>query len=112
MLDTHLYQVFGDEWGRMTCAQHENAACRYRERLRNANNKLWTVVGEWSLATPAELRCNNQAALARNQIGVWEQASGWFFWSHNNGQNWAEWSFKHSLNNGWIRPNDNNQPSC
>lgn len=111
MLDTHLYQVFGDEYQGLTCQQHAELSCRYRDRLLNARNKLWTVVGEWSLATPSP--CNNQADLARQQIGVWEgSGSGWFFWSHNNGQNWAEWSFKHSLNNGWIRPNDNNVARC
>jgi len=110
MLDTHLYQVFGDEYQGLTCEQHEAIACRYRQRLAESNSKLWTVVGEWSLATPSP--CNNQGNIARQQIGVWESASGWFFWSHNNGQNWAEWSMKHSLDNGWIRPSDNNVAYC
>lgn len=111
MLDTHIYQVFGDEYQKLTCAQHEAIACRYRNRLEKANAKLWTVVGEWSLSTPKP--CNNQGNLARQQIGVYEgSGSGWFFWSHNNGQGWGEWSYKHSLNNGWIKPNNNNVAYC
>ncbi|ODN03381.1 Glucan 1,3-beta-glucosidase [Orchesella cincta] len=111
MLDTHLYQVFGDEYQGLTCEQHAALACRYRDRLGDANSKLWTVVGEWSLATPHS--CNNQGDIARQQIGVYENSgSGYFFWSHNNGQNWAEWSMKHSLDNGWIRPSENNVAYC
>lgn len=111
MLDTHLYQVFGDEFKNLTCEEHEKVACRYRDSLKEANEKLWTVVGEFSLSTPIDCK-NHRAQLARQQLGVWEMASGWFFWAHKNGQGWEDWSFEDSYRNGWIKPNDNNVPLC
>jgi glucan 1,3-beta-glucosidase len=112
MLDTHLYQVFGDGWRDMSCDQHNYHPCSYLPRLTAANEKLWTVVGEWSLATPAELGCGNQALFARNQIGVFERASGWFMWSAKHEQGWNEWSFLDSVRLGWINLHNNPQPSC
>jgi glucan 1,3-beta-glucosidase len=100
MLDTHLYQVFGDGWGSITCTQHTNHACNYRggtngaPNLTAANNKLWTVVGEWSVATPGQLNCNQQATYMRRQLGVYETAgSGWFMWSWKHPLGWNEWSY-------------------
>ncbi|CAL8088170.1 unnamed protein product [Orchesella dallaii] len=110
MLDTHIYQVFGDEYKNLTCQQHETVACRYRDKLREANQKLWTVVGEWSLATP--ISCSNKANIGRQQIGVYEMGSGWFFWAHKNEQGWQDWSFQDSYKNGWIRPNNMNVAVC
>jgi len=110
MLDTHLYQVFGDQWGSMTCAQHHQYPCTYHAKLAASNEKLWTVVGEWSLATP--MPCDGQDFFARQQIGAFEKGSGWIMWAHNHAQNWREWSFKHSYENNWINPNGNNAPQC
>jgi len=103
MLDTHLYQVFGDGWGGMSCSQHTSHPCSYRNNLGAANNKLWTVVGEWSSATPGQLNCNQQAAFTRNQIGVYETAgSGWFMWSWKHPLGWNEWSYTDANRLGWV----------
>lgn len=95
----------------MTCEEHHQHPCTYSERLAAANEKLWTIVGEWSLATPNEM-CNDQDVFARQQIGAFEMASGWFMWAHNNGQNMREWSFKDSYANKWINPSANNTLQC
>lgn len=106
-----IFLVFGDQYQNMTCAEHEKVACGYRDKLRAANQKLWTVVGEWSLATPKP--CDNRQAIARQQAGVWEATtSGWFFWAHKNEQNWDTWSFEASYKNGWLIPNSNYVASC
>ncbi|KAJ6634853.1 putative glucan 1,3-beta-glucosidase A [Pseudolycoriella hygida] len=112
MLDIHMYQVFGDEWRDMTCAQHRDYPCTYHERLIEASSKLWTVVGEWSIATPGEFNCDEQGYFARQQIGAFEKAEGWFMWAHYNGQNMREWSFNHSFANNWINPAGDNSPQC
>jgi len=113
MLDTHLYQVFGDEWRSMSCAQHHAYPCSYRNMLQTSNEKLWTIVGEWSLATPAELNCGGQDYFARQQIGAYENwGSGWFMWSHDHAQNWREWSYRHSYDANWMRPTANYSPQC
>lgn len=112
MLDMHLYQVFGDQWGKMTCQQHYSHPCTYHEKLRESNAKLWTVVGEWSLALPNELQCNDQKYFAQQQIGSYEVATGYFFWAHNNQQGWKHWSFNHSYKEGWIRPSSTNTAQC
>lgn len=96
----------------MTCAQHHAHPCSYHAKLREANDKLWTIVGEWSLATPAQLNCGGQDYFARQQIGAYEKGSGWIMWAHDHAQNWREWSFRHSYESGWINPNGNNQPQC
>jgi len=96
----------------MTCSQHAAHPCSYHNRLAESNSKLWTVVGEWSLATPAELGCSNQALFAQQQIGAYEIASGWFMWAHNHAQGWSEWSLKHSIQNNWINPTGPNNPQC
>ncbi|KAG4078349.1 hypothetical protein HA402_013059 [Bradysia odoriphaga] len=112
MLDIHMYQVFGDEWRNMTCTEHRDYPCTYHERLTAVNSKLWTVVGEWSIATPGEFNCDGQAEFARQQIGAFEQTEGWFMWAHYNGQNMREWSFEHSYANKWIDPAGDNSPQC
>jgi len=112
MLDTHLYQVFGDGWGDMSCGQHANYPCTYHSKLAEANAKLWTVVGEWSSATPGQLGCTNQQFFTRQQIAAYEVASGWFMWAHNHAEGWREWSFKHAYESGWINPNGPNLPQC
>jgi len=111
MLDTHLYQVFGDGWEQITCTQHTNHACNYRggtngaPNLSEANAKLWTVVGEWSVATPGGLNCNQQTTYMRRQVGVYETSgSGWFMWSWKHPLGWNEWSYVDSWRLGWAPP--------
>jgi len=110
ILDTHLYQVFGDDWPKMSCDEHHNFPCVYD--LAESNENIMTIVGEWSLATPAELNCTGQDKFARQQIAQFEKASGWIMWAHFNGDNMQEWSFKHSYDNQWINPSGDNSPTC
>jgi len=75
-----------------------------------ANEKLWTVVGEWSLATPHI--CSNQRTFSRQQIGVYEMASGWFMWTFKHGNGWNEWDFLASHAFGWIDLMNQNVAQC
>lgn len=96
----------------MSCAQHLQYPCTYHARLTESQNKLWTVVGEWSLATPGQLNCGSQDVFARQQIAAFEKGSGWIMWAHNHAQNWREWSYKHSHESNWINPRGNNYAQC
>lgn len=95
----------------MTCSEHYEHPCTYN-RVEEVNKKLWTVVAEWSLATPAELLCDRQKYFASQQIAAFEKGSGWFMWAHNNAQNMPEWSFKHSYENKWINPAEESVLYC
>jgi len=110
MLDTHLYQVFSPEWANLSCQEHARLPCRVWQTIPESNDKLWTVVGEWSLATPNP--CNNQADFAKHQIGIYERGSGWFMWSFKHEQGWQEWSFLDSHRNGWINLQQDNTVNC
>ena len=101
MVDTHYYQVFGDQFKDLPCDQQLNYPCKKKSALEETNKKVKVVVGEWSIATPNN--CGNQSTFARNQIGVFETASsGWVMWSFKNGQGWTEWDFLASNAKGWI----------
>jgi hypothetical protein len=93
-----------------SCAKHHAYPCSYRAKLTESNSKLWTIVGEWSLATPNN--CGNQSYFASQQIGAYEMGSGWFMWAHNHAQGWKEWSFKHSRNSNWINLTGTNRLQC
>jgi len=112
MLDTHIYQVFTPEWQDLPCEDHYYLPCRAVSPLAEANAKLWTVVGEWSLATPHI--CPNQPFFAQQQLGVYEVGSGWFFWSFKQAQspNWDEWDFTASVRNNWIKLDGSNNHVC
>mmetsp|Transcript_29696 Transcript_29696/g.58173 ORF Transcript_29696/g.58173 Transcript_29696/m.58173 type:complete len:425 (+) Transcript_29696:58-1332(+) len=49
-LDTHIYQVFDSYHLRMTEVQHLTQTCN-QDRSNVANSDLWTITGEFSLAT-------------------------------------------------------------
>ncbi|KAJ2237308.1 hypothetical protein IWW45_001062 [Coemansia sp. RSA 485] len=51
ILDTHTYHVFVGSRLTLSRDGHLQATCQDAVNVRNFNNKLWTVTGEWSLAT-------------------------------------------------------------
>ncbi|KAJ2296008.1 hypothetical protein IWW55_005250 [Coemansia sp. RSA 2706] len=51
ILDTHNYHVFVRDRLTMGRNQHLEATCEDAKNVRGFNNQLWTVTGEWSLAT-------------------------------------------------------------
>jgi glucan 1,3-beta-glucosidase len=51
-IDTHIYQVFSDDENRMDWNAHLSTACGKAGTLGDFSSKyLWTIVGEWSLAS-------------------------------------------------------------
>lgn len=54
--------------------------CQHIQTMERSNAKLWTIVGEWSLAAPKP--CQGKAGeIAKQQIGVYEKGAGWIFWT-------------------------------
>ncbi|KAK9319675.1 glycoside hydrolase superfamily [Lipomyces orientalis] len=49
-LDTHIYQVFTDEFNSLDGKGHISAACDYQYSLQTSNDILPTYAGEWSAA--------------------------------------------------------------
>lgn len=63
------------------------------------------VTGEWSLALLCETNDDIASQFAAAQVEVYMQASaGAFFWSLHHGQGWDHWSFKRSVERGWLDP--------
>ncbi|KAJ1718147.1 hypothetical protein LPJ61_006808, partial [Coemansia biformis] len=50
ILDTHNYHVFVKDRLLMNRTEHLKATCQDAVNVRNFNNQLWTITGEWSLA--------------------------------------------------------------
>lgn len=50
-LDTHIYQVFDAYRLQMTPEQHIKQTCEVNKPQIQASNKLYTITGEWALAT-------------------------------------------------------------
>lgn len=84
VLDTHTYQIFSPEENARTHQQHLQNACGRRAQLATANQKLWTVTGEWTAA-------QNDCALYLNGFQVGARYDGSFPGSYYigtcNGQN-------------------------
>ncbi|KAJ2030793.1 hypothetical protein IWW57_001011, partial [Coemansia sp. S610] len=51
ILDTHTYHVFVKDRLTLSRDDHLKATCQDAANVRNFNTHLWTVTGEWSLAT-------------------------------------------------------------
>ncbi|KAJ2006621.1 hypothetical protein H4R26_001261 [Coemansia thaxteri] len=51
ILDTHTYHVFVKDRLTLSRDGHLRATCQDAANVRNFNTHLWTVTGEWSLAT-------------------------------------------------------------
>ncbi|KAJ2357922.1 hypothetical protein GGF43_001167 [Coemansia sp. RSA 2618] len=51
ILDTHNYHVFVKDRLTLNRDQHLQVTCDDAKHVRGFNNQLWTVTGEWSLAT-------------------------------------------------------------
>ncbi|KAJ2255220.1 hypothetical protein GGI13_001727 [Coemansia sp. RSA 455] len=51
ILDTHTYHVFVKDRLMLSRDDHLKATCQDASNVRNFNTQLWTITGEWSLAT-------------------------------------------------------------
>ena len=113
MLDTHIYQCFGDDDKKRDAHEQLAAALKRRETLDEMQREgMPVIVGEWSLGLPGRA----MEGLTRLQVDVvkraygaiqllnYEATRGWFFWSYKLERD-NEWNFRHCVNRGWLPDN-------
>ncbi|KAJ9053299.1 hypothetical protein DSO57_1025650 [Entomophthora muscae] len=76
MLDTHIYQVFDYGLLGMSKQSHLQKPCTRWGEIANSNQKLWTVVGEFSLASTDCTRWLNGFNRGARYDGTFEQGRG------------------------------------
>mmetsp|Transcript_82793 Transcript_82793/g.208456 ORF Transcript_82793/g.208456 Transcript_82793/m.208456 type:complete len:570 (+) Transcript_82793:221-1930(+) len=100
VFDAHVYQVFGEDWNKMSLADHLRYAsgqsrCHHLDKSQTSGERL--IVSEWSLALPiraksmialewAHLTRSQKHAVTRSfavrQLRTFAASSqGWFFWN-------------------------------
>lgn len=105
ILDYHHYECFGE-------AKHADEHCQAealeRTLLRAQQDSHRLLLGEFSLALRPESRgrCDSvwqRTFWARQTELAEEHGAGWFFWSYKMArEGWSEWSFRESVELGWI----------
>jgi glucan 1,3-beta-glucosidase len=113
LIDTHLYQTFGEEDHERT-AQEQVVFALDRKNILDQmqREELPTFVGEWSLALPnhsLQGLSSFQGALVNGayadaQLLSFESSNGWFFWSYKLESD-SEWNFRYCVERGWLPEN-------
>ena len=110
IIDTHLYQCFGDEDRERTAQEQLVFALNRKSTLEQMQREeLPTFVGEWSLALPDRSLENLSlfqgelltGAYAGTQLLCFENTRGWFFWSYKMEAK-SEWNFRYCVERGWL----------
>jgi glucan 1,3-beta-glucosidase len=110
IIDTHLYQCFGDEDRERTAQEQLVFALNRKSTLEQMQREeLPTFVGEWSLALPDRSLENLSSfqgellagAYAGTQLLCFENTRGWFFWSYKMESN-SQWNFRYCVERGWL----------
>jgi glucan 1,3-beta-glucosidase len=113
ILDTHLYQCFGDKDKARTARQQLAFALQRKEMLDEMqHDELPTIVGEWSLSLPREamhglsgLQVESVTrAFADTQLLNYEGTRGWFFWTYKMNSR-SSWNFRNCVERGWLPGN-------
>jgi len=111
--DVHYYQCFGNWFEDLPLEQHLQFPETQRlPEIREANERGWLMVGEWSLRLPwqprdavRELPPAERDAVwrqfGRGQLDVYGETQGWFFWSYK-AENEPEWSYRACVDRGWL----------
>jgi glucan 1,3-beta-glucosidase len=110
LIDTHLYQTFGDADRERTAQQQIIFALGRKDTLDEMQREeLPTFVGEWSLSLPDHSLDGLSAfqsdlvsgAYGDAQLLSFESSRGWFFWSYKLEHN-SEWNFRYCVERGWL----------
>ncbi len=112
LLDTHIYQAYTEADRKRTPQEHIAYALDQKQHLDAMSQQLWTMVGEWSMATPREVwrgQSPFQIDVAKRGFGAaqllsYETTKGWFYWSYKLEYE-TDWSFRHCVERGWLPDN-------
>jgi glucan 1,3-beta-glucosidase len=110
IIDTHLYQSFGQEDAQRNAQEQLIFALKRKATLEQMQREeLPTFVGEWSLALPypstRDLSSFQEdlvtGAYADAQLLSFENSRGWFFWSYKM-KSEGVWNFRYCVERGWL----------
>ncbi|PID32028.1 glucan 1,3-beta-glucosidase [Candidatus Saccharibacteria bacterium] len=109
-VDLHLYQAFGSDT-RLTLPQHiHKAEHTWAHLLQKIARRVPAYVGEWSLGLDNQcFEGMDESAVhqghidyARAQLKAFNNADGWFFWSYKTESDMPGWSYRASVERGWL----------
>jgi glucan 1,3-beta-glucosidase len=110
IIDTHLYQSFGQEDAQRSAQEQVIFALKRKSTLEQMQREeLPTFVGEWSLALPYPSTRDLSSfegelvtgAYADAQLLSFENSCGWFFWSYKMKSD-GVWNFRNCVERGWL----------
>jgi glucan 1,3-beta-glucosidase len=110
IIDTHLYQSFGQEDAQRNAQEQVIFALKRKSTLEQMQREeLPTFVGEWSLALPDHSTSDLSSfqgelvtsAYADAQLLSFENSRGWFFWSYKMKAE-GVWNFRNCIERGWL----------
>jgi len=110
IIDTHLYQSFGEEDKQRNAQEQLIFALQRKDTLEQMQREeLPTFVGEWSLALPYPSTRDLSSfqgdlvtgAYADAQLLSFENSRGWFFWSYKMKSD-GVWNFRYCVERGWL----------
>ncbi len=110
ILDTHLYQCFGDEDKKRDINEQVDVAVMDRKKeLDTLREHHRCIVGEWSCGLPPNTMRGLSGlgldtamrAYAAAQLLSYETTEGWFFWTYRTESDGA-WNFRSGVERGWL----------
>jgi glucan 1,3-beta-glucosidase len=113
VLDTHMYQCFGEKDKVRTAEEQLYFALNRKQTLdQMQREELPTIVGEWSLSLPQKARSSLSPlqiesvtrAYGSMQLLNYEGTRGYFFWSYKM-ERACEWNFRCCVDRGWLPAN-------
>lgn len=105
-IDMHLYHVFGDDWADKSLQEHLEVVKQNESIIKEYQEIVDVVVGEWSLALPNELHSKLDASAQKQakqifaiaQMNSYNEGAGWYFWSYKIDRNsHLEWDMRRSF---------------
>ncbi len=107
ILDTHVYQCFGNHFDHMNAEEFLNVPFETEKRLVKMEEVIPVVVGEWSLgARQIEYdgtRFEFEHKFAENQLKAFSKVTGWIFWSYKISDYNSGWNFRGLVERGILK---------
>ncbi|CAK9078922.1 3-beta-glucanase 1) (Exo-1 [Durusdinium trenchii] len=107
-LDYHHYQCMGSEPGNV---REHCQALEFQELMTEKMQSLPVIIGEFSLALQPNAEGYGDGTswpkrFFQRQVGIAEKhAAAWFFWNYKIArEGWPHWSYRESVERGWIEP--------
>ncbi len=110
ILDTHMYQCFGDEDKKRDIqGQVEFAVVQRKQQLNKMREKHRCIVGEWSCGLPPHTmrglsglaQDTAMRAYASAELLSYETSEGWYFWTYRT-ESGGGWNFRNCVERGWM----------